>query len=323
MHEHEPKPIWTSATFLVYTGGLTVLFGGLAALGYLAANYGSGAEAGWALLILVILYAIAHGLRLRERPIAAGIFAFASVFAWGALVILVFEWWGWTGVNGGLDHWSWARTLAILLILAAAWDDRRRFNFPFIRLISAVLGFVFVLDLLPSGGSWSAVWALIVGLAYLLVGTISGEPSAFWLHLVGGALIGGAILHWAHTSDGDYAVVSIVAFLYVLLAYATKRSSWAVLGTVGFYIATIHYIIGSPTALAEGFFGLGGGGSVCHSTGQAGTVCTSTAGGISSISPWSPALAFGLLGFFLVALGLLGRRRTAATLVPADASPVA
>jgi hypothetical protein len=261
----------------------------------------------------VTLYGIAHALRIRKRPVAAGIFAFASVIAWGALVILAFEWWGWSGVNAGLSHWSWARTIAILLILAAARDDRRRFNFPFVAVISAVLGFVFVLDVLPAGGSWTAVWALIIGFLYLVAGTVRSEPSAFWLHLVGGALIGGAILHWAHTSDGDYAVVSIVAFLFVLTAYATKRSSWAVFGAIGFYIATIHYIVGSPTALAEGFFGVGSGQS-CITTATGGQTCTSLGG--PSISPWSPALAFGLLGFFLVALGLLGRRRTAATLAP-------
>jgi hypothetical protein len=312
VHEREIKPIWTSATFLVYAGGLTVLLGGLFALGYLAANYGSGAEAGWALLIVVILYGIAHALRLRERPIAAGIFAFASVIAWGAFVIFLFEWFGWHGVNASLSHWSWARTFALLLILAAAWDDRKRFNFPFIRVISAFLGFIFVLDLLPTGGNKTAIWALLVGLAYLFGGWVQRRPSSFWLHLVGGVLIGGAIIDWAHTSDGDFAVVSIVAFVYVLLAYATQRSSWAVLGTIGFYIATIHYLIGSPTAIAEGLFGgLGTGGS-CVAT-PAGETCT------GGISPWSPALAFGLLGFFLVLLGLLGRRRTAATLAPPPA----
>lgn len=313
MHERELKPIWTSATFLVYAGGLTVLLGGLAALGYLAANYGPGAETGWALLILVILYAVAHGLRIRERPIAAGIFAFVSVVAWGAFVLFAFEWFGWNGVHAGLSHWSWARTIAILLILGAAWDARRRFDFPFIRVISAVLGWILVLDLLPAGGNWSAAWALVVGLAYLGAGTIRNEPSAFWLHFVGGGLIGGAILDWAHTSDGDYAIVSIVAFVFVILAYATRRSSWAVFGTIGFYIATIHYIVGSPTALAEGFFGLGSS-STCTATQGSPPVCMSSG---ASISPWSPALAFGLLGFFLVALGLLGRRRTAATLAPA------
>jgi hypothetical protein len=315
VHGREIKPIWTSATFLVYTGGLTVLLGGLAALGYLSSQYGKGAETGWAALILVILYAIAHALRIRERPIAAGIFAFVSVIAWGAFVIYAFEWFGWSGVNASETHWSWARTLAILLILAAAWDDRRRFNFPLIRLISAVLVYALVLDVLPAGGNWSAVWALLLGLAYLVAGTIQSEPSAFWLHFIGGALIGGAILDWAHTSDGDYAVVSIVAFLYVIVAYATKRSSWAVFGTIGFYIATIHYIIGSPTALAEGIFGAASSGSCVASPGSP-PVCTSSG---PSISPWSPALALGLLGFFLVALGLLGRRRTTATLAPPTA----
>jgi hypothetical protein len=309
VHERETKPIWTSSTFLVYTGGLTVLIGGLAALGYLAANYGSGAEAGWALLVLVILYAIAHGLRARDRPIAAGIFAFASVIAWAAFVVFVFRWWGWNGVSASIRRWSWSRSAALLLILLAARDDRRRFGFPFIRVISAILFWLFVIQLLPAGGSWTAAWTLLVGLAYLASGWIHRTPSSFWLHLVGGLLIGGAILYWCHTSDGDFAVVSIVAFLFVLIAYSTKRSSWAVLGTIGFYIATIHYLVGSPTALAEGAVGLGSRGS-CTAT-ASGTVCTSTPG---SISGWSPALAFGLLGFFLVLLGMLGRRRTATTL---------
>ncbi|HZT84346.1 MAG TPA: hypothetical protein VE984_02855 [Gaiellaceae bacterium] len=319
MYERETKPIWTSATFLVYTGGLTVLLGGLAALAYLSASYGSGAQAGWALLVLVVLYAIAHALRGRERPIAAGIFAFAAVLAWAVFLVLLFEWWGWNGVHGSFKHWSWSRLALWLLILLAARDDRRRFGFPFIRLVSAVVGWIFVVDLVTAGGSFTAAVTLIVGLAYLVAGWIQRTPSSFWLHLVGGVLIGGSVLYWLHTSDGDWAVVSIVAFLFVLLAYATKRSSWAVLGTVGFYLATIHYLVGSPTALVEGAFGLSGSGS-CVARPGGPPLCTSSA---SHVSPWSPALAFGLLGFFLVALGMLGRRRTAATLVPpAEPPPV-
>jgi hypothetical protein len=312
--KHEAKPIWTSATFLVYTGGLTVLLAAVAALSCLSANYGSGAEAGWALLVLVILYAIAHALRVRDRPIAAGIFAFASVIAWGAFVGLVFLWWGWNGFEPirkvPLHHWSWSRLALELLILAAAADDRRRFRFPFIRLISAVVGWAFVLDLITAGGNFTTAVTLIVGVAYLAWGTIHRTPSSFWLHLVGGLLIGGAILHWCHKSDGDFAVVSIVALFFVITAYATKRSSWAVLGTIGFFAATSHYVAGSPTAFTGGAFGLGSSGS-CVAT-PTGTTCTST--GISG--PWSPALAFGLLGFWLVLLGLLGRHRTAATLAP-------
>jgi hypothetical protein len=311
MHDHEVKPLWTSATFLVYTGGLTVLLGGLAALGYLSAQYGSGATAAWALLVLVILYAVAHGLRARGRQIAAGIFALASVLAWAVFLVFLFDWFGWHGVHGSFEHFSLSRLVLWLLILAAAFADRRRFGFPFIRVISAVVGWLFVVDLITSGGTFTAVVTLLVGIAYLMWGTFHNTPSAFWLHLVGGLLIGGSILYWAHTSDGDFALVSIVAFVFVLIAYATKRSSWAVLGTIGFFAATTHYLVGSPTQLVEGAFGGSSSGS-CVAT-LNGTTCTSSA---SAISPWSPALAFGLLGFFLVALGLLGRRRMAATLAP-------
>jgi hypothetical protein len=68
------------------------------------------------------------------------------------------------------------------------------------------------------------------------------SPSSFWLHVVGGLLIGGSILYWCHSSDLDFAVVSVFAFLFVGVAYATKRSSWAVLGTIGFFAATSHYV---------------------------------------------------------------------------------
>ena len=68
------KPIWTTSSFLIYTGGLTVLGAGIGALGYLSSSNGSGAMAGWSLLVLVVLYALAHDFRRRVRPLAAGIF---------------------------------------------------------------------------------------------------------------------------------------------------------------------------------------------------------------------------------------------------------
>jgi hypothetical protein len=312
VHGRETKPIWTTSTFLVYTGGLTVLGGGLGALGYLSTQFpGHGQETAWALLIYVALFFVAYGLRRAERPIASGIFAFSSVIAWIVLVILTFEWWGWNGVNSSSDRWSWSALAAIVLILLAAWDARRRFRFPFIRAISAIFFFALVLQVMPAGGNWSAFWALLVGLVYLVVGNVVDKPSAFWLHLVGGGLIGGAILYWCHTTDFDFAVVSFMALVFVVWAYWTRRSSWAVWGTIGFFIASIHYLIGSPTSLAQGF--LGGGGGLCHSA-KLGTpaVCTSTA---PDISAWSFPLAFGLLGFWLVLLGMLGRRRRPATVV--------
>jgi hypothetical protein len=275
------KPIWTTSSFLVYTGGLTVLGAGLGALGYLSSSYGSGAMAGWSLLVLVVLYALAHSFRRRGRPVAAGIFAFVSVIAWGTFLGLTWQWFGWLKPSSSFEDFSFARLALELLILIAARDARRRFRFPFITLISALAGWLFVVDLITSGGSWTAVVTLFIGLVYLLAGSVSDRPSAFWLHVVGGALVGGSLIYWWHTSDAQWALISIVAVLYVLMAYATKRSSWAVLGTVGLFAATVHYVVGSPLAVVQ-----------------------------QGIAGWAPPVAFACLGFWIVLLGLLGRRDT-------------
>lgn len=294
----EPKPIWTSSSFLVYTGGLTVFAGGIGALAYLSTRFpGAGQGAAWTLLVLVVLYAIAHGLRRAGRPIAAGIFAFASVLAWAIFVAAVFSWWGWNGIGASYTHWSWSRLALLLLILAAAWDDRRRFRFPLIALISAVVFWYLVISLLPAGRNLTPALTLVVGLGYLVVGSALDRPSSFWLHFVGGALVGVPILIWCHSSDFDFAVVALMALVFVGWAYWTGRSSWAVYGTMGFFAATVHYLVGSPTGIARG----------------------AVAGRVPHISAWSAPLAFGLLGFWLVLLGLLGGRRRAgrAALAPA------
>jgi hypothetical protein len=287
----EIKPIWNSSSFLVYTGGFTVLGGGFGALGYLASQYhGRGQQAGWALLIWAALMAIAYAFRRKDRPVASGIFAASGVLAWIVLVVLMFRWWGWTdsAAFGDWGRWSWARMALWVLILFAAGDARRRFRFPWIRLISAVAFWAFVVDLLTSGqGNFIEALSLILGLFYLLVGNVSDKPSAFWLHIVAGLLIGVPILIWCHTTTFDFAVVSFMALVYVMWAYWTRRSSWAVYGTIGFFIATVHYLVGSPTGMAS----------------------NALSGQVPQISVWSYPLGFGLLGFWLVGLGLLGKRK--------------
>jgi hypothetical protein len=293
----EIKPIWTSSTFLVYTGGLTVLGAAIGALGYLSGQYpGNGQGTAWTLLILVILYAIAVLLAVIGRPIAAGIFAFSSVIVWGIFVGVLFSWFGWTnGSFGDFGHWSWSRLAFELLVLIVAVAERRIFRFPFIALISTVVGWFFVIDLITSGGNFTLAVSLVVGLVYFLVGSVSRKPSAFWLHLVAGLLVGVPILKWCHTSTFDFAVIAFISLVYVGVAQATRRSSWAVYGTIGFFIVTVHFLVGSPTGIIAG----------------------AISGQPPSISAWSFPLAFGLLGLWLVFLGLLGRgRRT-----PADPAP--
>jgi hypothetical protein len=305
MVKTETKPFWNSSSFLIYIGGLTVLGGAGAGLAYLGSQYHSAAMAGWSLLYLGTVYALAHLLFMRDRWIPAGILAFVSVILWAVFLVYLFDSWGWNGVSGSLDSWSWSRMLFWILVLAAASYDRMRFRFPFIRAISAVVFWLFLVDLLRAGsGNWMAFVTLFVGLVYLLLGQVIDKPSAFWLHFIGGALIGGSLLKWFHTSDTDFAVISIFSVVFVFVGYWTKRSSWAAYGTIGFFAATIHYLIGSPTQLAQGILGisqrcsgpLGLGPSSCTSFGR-------------HISPWSPALAFGLLGFWLIALGMLGKRK--------------
>jgi hypothetical protein len=279
------KPVWKTSSFLVYTGGLTVLSAAVAALSYLSGHYGKGALTAWGLLILVVLFAIAEAFRRRERWVAAGIFAFASVVAWGVFLALAWSWFGWLKHwNSAFGGWSIAHLSLEFLILVAAFNDRRRWGFPFITLITALVGWFFVTDFVSNGGEWSYVVTLLIGLAYLVTGSISDQPSAFWTHVVGGALIGATLLHWWHSSDTDWALISAVSLVYVFIAYATKRSSWAVYATIGFVGATIHYLFG-----------------------QASVSLLSP----SSIAGWSPSVAFACLGFWLVLLGLIGRRRNA------------
>ncbi|MDX6480696.1 MAG: hypothetical protein QOG85_1206 [Gaiellaceae bacterium] len=328
----ETKPIWNASSFLIYTGGLTVLLGAIVGLVYLGyEDRGSGARTGWTLLFLVIIYGIAHALRLAGRWLAAGILAFVSVLVWGVLVLFTITWIGWHpfGVFNLFAYaspfasWSWSRMLLWVLILGFASFNRAFFRFPFIRLISAVVFWLFVADLLTSfHGNWFAVVTLLTGLAYLLVGNVIDKPSAFWLHFIGGLLIGGVLVHWFRTSDGDFAVLAIFALLYVLVAFWTKRSSWAVLGTIGFVAVTDHYLGGvGHTGLPGAFLGVSGG-ETCTALPGSMPICHST--GFNA--PWSPALAYGLLGFWLVGLGILGMRKwgpTHTAVVVATPAPVA
>ncbi|HEU5243669.1 MAG TPA: hypothetical protein VFU33_04645 [Gaiellaceae bacterium] len=310
----ELKPVWKTSSFLVYLGGLTVLVGGLSALGYLSTRYpGGGARTAWALLVLVVLWFLAESLRRAGTWVAAGIFAFITVIAWGYFVGSAWDWFGWLHSWGSsaFGVWSLAHLSLEFLVLLAAIVAHARWRFPFIALISSVVLWFFITDFISNGGWWTYTVSLFIGLVYFLGGSVSGRPSAFWLHFVGGLLIGVPILHWFDSSNFDFAVVLVVSLLYVLVAYATKRSSWAVFGSIGFFIATIHYALGTPTGLVESIIGTGG--QTCVAT-PGGETCTSTAGGISA---WSIPLALGLLGLWLVFLGLLGRRRRA----PVDPAP--
>ena len=273
----------------------------LGALSSLSAQYGDAAYAGWAALVVAVLNGIADRLRRRERPLAAGVFAFVSVLAWALFLGALWTWFGWlqsspspasvsSASSSPFHGFSVARLSLELLVLIAAAGSRRRFEFPFIAAISTVVGWLFVTDLVSGGGEWSVVVTLLVGLFYFAAGSARDDPSAFWLELVGGVLIGGSLLYWWHTSDWQWALVAVAALVYVGLARRTGRSSWAVLATIGLLAAATHFTIGW-TRVGVPFLG---------------------GGAAAPPRLWVPPVVFAFVGFLLVSLGLRTGRGEAA-----------
>ncbi|MGH3071850.1 MAG: hypothetical protein ACRDNB_06220, partial [Gaiellaceae bacterium] len=72
--------------------------------------------------------------------------------------------------------------------------------------------------------------------------TPTHEPSAFWLHLVGGISVGGGVLGFWHEHTWEWLLVMAVALGYVLVARRLARSSYAVLGAIGLAAATTYFV---------------------------------------------------------------------------------
>lgn len=286
------KPTWSTSSFLVYSGGFTVLAAAAAALIYLAGEYGDAAFVGWTLLPLVVLFVIAHSFRTRDEWLAAGLFIVADLVVWIVFLLALLDWWGWLPDEGGspFDGWHWGLWVALVIAIATAFVDLGVFRFPLLVVFPAVLGWFLIVDVLSGGGDWAAVLTIFIGLVYLAIGSqLDDGPSryyGFWMHVVSGVLIGGALLRWWNDGDLDWALVAVTGVVFVGMARATGRSSWAVLGTLGFFLATVHFVT-EWTGL-EGFPFFGGGGPD---------------------RGWVPALVYGVVGFFFVSLGLGVRER--------------
>ena len=65
---------------------------------------------------------------------------------------------------------------------------------------------------------------------------------AFWLHVVSGVTIGGALLWFWHSSDWNYVLIALVGLAYIFFGAGRRRSSWTVLGAVGLLLTTVHFI---------------------------------------------------------------------------------
>lgn len=283
------KPRWSSSSFLLYLGAFTVLGSMTSAYAYLADQYGSFAFVGWTLLMLLTLLALAGGFRRSGDWLTAGLFAILSVAAFATLVGAIFEWWGWNPGGGGagpFDGWHWSRWLLILLVLGAAGLALDRFRFPLFVLPISVLVWFVVTDVISGGGSWSAVVTLGFGLMYLAAGVALDRVRAFWVHVVAGLLVAGALLYWWRGSEAGWWLMAAVSVCFVFIGIGVRRASWAVIGAVGLWASatyfSIKWTIGSPSSFFE--------------NGPSGRA-------------WIPIVVAAVLGFVYVLLGLIAARR--------------
>jgi hypothetical protein len=300
---------WSSASFLVYLGGLTILASGLALLAIQGSSKGEAGFVLWAALVLAAFLACAEGFRRTGHAVAAGLFAFNSV---GALVVFAAaleRWFGWlANTSGPFDGFHVSLLVLELLALVAALVALSRYRFPLLSGVAAAAGWFFVTDLISNGGNWTAIVTIAVGLVLLGVGVaVDGGPSrplGFWVHFVAGVTIGGALLWFFHDGNFDWILIAVAALAYIALGDRLLRSSWVVLGAWGLMQATTHF--------ADKWDGIGGGGGEIFFPFSLFLFPFYGFGLSSDSGPgrlWAAPVSYAILGLFFVAIGLLIARR--------------
>ena len=282
---------WATGSFLAYAGALIALAAAAAWLSVISDDHGQGAFAGWSVLFWVVAEVLAFAMLGRRRRILGGLFGFVGLGLFAVMVGAFFSWFGWLSGDDPLHGFHVGNLVLVLLVLAAAAVGLSIFKFPLFVLALAGLGWYFVTDLVSSGGNWSAWVTLFIGLFLFVMGLGNDggdtRPYGFWVHVVAGLTIGGALLYWWHSSDFQWALIIVVGLVFMVVGSGIRRSSYAVLGTIGLVLATWHYAVGgSPIDLSV--------------EGQ---------GARSGAASWAGPVAFLCLGLFLAFVGMVLWRR--------------
>jgi hypothetical protein len=305
---------WSSASFLVYLGGLT-LFAALASL--LAAqadDYGSGGFVGWALLVFLATESCALLLLVNGRRVTAGLLALSAVAAWVVFLGALLDWFGWLAhTDSPFAGFHVSHLFLELSLVFAAAAALAVFRFPLLVFPLAAGTWFFVTDLLSGGGDWSAVLSILAGLMLLswavAVDRGSTRPFAFWLHVVAGLTIGGGLLWLFHDGDWDWILIGVVALLYIWIGDRLVRSSWIVLGAWALLQTTAHFAAKWSAEALGAFFYLF-------------PFLLVDAFGNTSFGrethPWAAALSFAGIAVVFILIGLLLARRRQATIPGAD-----
>jgi len=288
------KPRWSSASALVYLGGLVLLAATSVLLGILGDDHGDWALVGYSALAAVLALGLAHWLEQSGRAVAAGVLATLAVVFFALFVGSVEN--ALEIVDVDVGDYQPATLLLEALTVTAALVALRRFRAPLLVLPIALTVWITVVDL-GSLGSWSAgeVLSILIGMGLIVtaiaVDRAGREPYGLWLHVVGGLALGGGVLALVE-GDLGWAFVGLLSLAYAAAAYLLARSSYAVLATVGILAMTTYFSL-DGFSLIGAFLPFGSG--VIE----------------EGLDPWQVALSFVAAGLVIVVLGLVEDRVTA------------
>lgn len=279
---------WSTAAFVMYAGGLTVFISAIALLATLASGHTAAAFTGLALLVFCASAILAAATLQRTRPVVAGLLALTAVLSFVVLVGALLTWAGWLSSksSSAFGGFHLADLLLELVAVVAPLVALGIFRFPLLVFFATVATWFFVTDLISNGGTWSRWVTLFVGLTLVLVGLVAGSVYGFWVHVVAGLTVGGALLSFWHHGDFRWLLLGASALVFVGIAALLERSSYAVLGVFGLFLAFSHFV---ESGLGVPF--------VAVSFGE------------TSRPAWERALLYTAFGLALMAIGLVIARR--------------
>lgn len=250
---------WSSASFLAYLGGLTILGAILSLLGVQSSEHGAFGFVFWSLFIFAVLAGFAYAARSFGHFVIAGLLSVSTVVAFVVFLGAVLDWFGWLAdINEPTFEGFHVSLLFLeLSLVVAAAVALRIFQFPLLVFLVAGGAWFFTTDFLSGGGDWSAILTIVIGFILLLAGIAvddgSSRPFGFWLHVVAGLTLGGGLIWFFHDSGFDWIVIALIGLLYITLGDRLGRSSWVVLGAWGI-LQTTSYFADKWSEISLGFF---------------------------------------------------------------------
>jgi hypothetical protein len=184
--------------------------------------------------------------------VLAGLAAFVALIVFGIWVGAFLDWVGWLpeepeGFLGGFD---WSFVAIEILVVAAGLFALVAFRFPLLVLVVATMIWFALADnlsaLFSAGVDGQAALSAFVGLLLVAAGVsldrAGRAPYGFWLHVVGGLVIGGGLVELLDHGAWRWILLGLVALVFIAASKALARSSYAVLGGIGVLIVGGHFI---------------------------------------------------------------------------------